>query len=786
MADILGTAGNDTLVGTTGADLIEGGAGKDRLNGGDGDDIVRGGDDNDYVYGDRGNDQLFGDAGNDTLVGDAGNDEIHGGEGNDGVFGGGNDDTIWGEAGADTLYGDGGNDTIDGGADNDKLYGGAGNDRLIGGLGDDLLDGGAGNDMLAYQIGAGVDQFVGNTGFDTLELALSTADLALVADDLAAFADWLDVQYQAAGGNVATLSGMANGPAFTFGSLGLTISSIEAINIMLDGQSVALEDVLNDAPSVDATQAIATDEDTTVTGAVAASDANGDALTHHVGVGPEHGTVTINAETGVFVYTPAADYAGADRFEVVVTDAKGASAVQVVDVTIAPVADAPALAVADATFSAEGLVVTGTGGADTIYGTAGGDVLDGGAGNDVIYADGGNAGGSGIVLDISAALSDVDGSESLTIEIAGVPEGATLSAGSQIAAGVWQVGTGDLGGLMLNVATSDDITLTVTATTREANGATATVGRDLAVRFEGVGGDDVMRGGAGNDQMFGGAGFDYIDFSDANTGISAYLYAGVALGNGYDTFSNVEGVIGSSFGDGLYGDNGTNVFFGGAGGDAIFGYDGNDVIMDGTGADAVYGDAGNDMIVAAADNDRDSYNGGTGFDIVDYSGVAGAISVDLNNGAVRGAAGRDQLSGIEQVIGTAFNDTFEGGKGNDHFVGGAGRDEFNGERGYDVMTGGEGADTFKFEASDIRSGNNYYGFDTITDFGVGDRLDFDNLLNGVRERDIGRYVHLTEVDAGTMVSVDFGGNAGFVDVVLLEGLHGIDIDDLTAGGHIVV
>ena len=786
MADILGTAGNDTLVGTVGSDLIEGGAGKDRLNGGDGDDIVRGGDDNDYVYGDRGNDRLFGDAGNDTLVGDAGNDEIHGGDGNDGVFGGGNDDTIWGEAGTDTLYGDGGNDTIDGGADNDKLYGGAGNDRLIGGLGDDFLDGGAGNDVLVYEFGAGVDQFVGNTGFDTLELVLSTADLALVAEDLAAFADWLDVQYEAAGGNVATLSGNASGPAFTFGSLGLTISSIEAVNIMLDGQSVALEDVLNDAPSVDATQSIATGEDTAVTGIVSASDANGDTLTHSVGVGPQHGTVTLDADTGAFVYTPAADYSGADRFEVVVTDAKGASAVQVVDVTIAAVADAPTLAVVDATVSVDGISITGTSGADTLYGTAGGDVLDGSGGNDVIYADGGSGGGFSVALEIAGALSDVDGSETLSVEIAGVPAGASLSAGSQIAQGVWQVAAGDLGGLMLDLATSDDLTLTVTATTREANGATASVSRDLVVHFEGVGGDDVMRGGAGNDQMFGGSGIDLIDFSDAVTGVSAYLYAGVALGNGYDTFSNVEGVIGSSFGDGLYGDNGANIFFGGAGGDVIVGYDGDDVIMDGSGADAVYGDAGNDTIVAAADVDRDSYNGGSGFDVVDYSGVMGAISVDLNNGAVRGAAGRDQLSGIEKVVGTAFNDSFEGGKGDDHFIGGAGSDNFNGERGYDVMTGGAGADTFIFEGSDIRSGQHYYGFDTITDFGVGDRLDFDNLLNGVRERDIGRYVHLNEVDAGTMVSVDFGGSAGFVDVVLLEGLHGIDIDDLTAGGHIVV
>ncbi len=786
MAFILGTIGNDTLVGTTSADQMDGGAGKDRLNGGDGDDVMHGGDDNDYVYGDRGNDLLFGDAGNDTLVGDAGNDEIYGGVGNDGVFGGGNNDLIYGEAGTDTLWGDGGNDVIDGGADNDKLYGGTGNDRLIGGLGDDLLDGGSGDDVLVYQIGTGVDQFVGNTGFDTLELVLSTADLTLVTDDLSAFADWLDAQYSSAGGNVATLSGSASGPAFTFGSLGLTISSIETVNIILDGQSVTLKDVLNDAPSVAAMQAIETGEDTAVNGVVVASDADGDALTHQVSVGPEHGTVIINAETGAFVYTPAADFSGADRFEVVVTDTKGASSVQVVDVTIVPVADAPVLATADAIFTANGVVSAGTSGADTLMGTVGSDVLDGSGGNDVLYADGINVSGFDVALDIAAALSDVDGSETLVVEISGMPEGATLSAGHQIAAGVWQVDAGELGGLMLNVATSDDITLTVTATTRETNGATASVSHDLSVHFEGVGGIDVMRGGAGNDTMVGGSGTDFVDFSDASNGVFVSLFSGEATGNGYDTFSNVEGVIGSSFGDSLNGNNGDNIFYGGGGADVIYAYDGNDVIMDGAGADTVFGGVGNDTIVAGADGNVDVYNGGSGFDVVDYSGMSGAISVDFISGGVQGSGARDQLTSIEQVVGTSFNDSFVGGKGDDNFVGGAGNDVFNGGRGYDVMTGGAGADTFVFHSVDVLSGQIKYGFDTITDFGAGDRLDFDDLLNGVRERDIGRYVHLTEVDAGTMVSVDFGGNAGFVDVVLLEGMHGIDIDDLTAGGHIII
>jgi len=93
-------------------------------------------------------------------------------------------DTIVGTADADTLSGLDGNDSIDGSGGNDSLLGDAGLDTLIGGLGKDTLEGGEGNDTIDGDAGAdtvfggagndsliggaGNDRFYGGTGSDTI------------------------------------------------------------------------------------------------------------------------------------------------------------------------------------------------------------------------------------------------------------------------------------------------------------------------------------------------------------------------------------------------------------------------------------------------------------------------------------------------------------------------------------------------------------------------------------------------------------------------------------------
>lgn len=99
----------------------------------------------------------------------------------------------------------------------------------------------------------------------------------------------------------------------------------------------------NRAPEAGATP-LTTPQDKPVNGQVAATDPDGDALTFAVARAPEHGTVSLDAATGRFVYTPAPGYEGADSFEVVVRDGKGGAVTVTVPVTVAPVNDAPAAA----------------------------------------------------------------------------------------------------------------------------------------------------------------------------------------------------------------------------------------------------------------------------------------------------------------------------------------------------------------------------------------------------------------------------------------------------------
>src|SRR5690606_39778090 len=83
-----------------------------------------------------------------------------------------------------------------------------------------------------------------------------------------------------------------------------------------------------------------------------------------------------------------------------------------------------------------------------------------------------------IALDIASGLTDLDGSESLSITISGVPDGAELSAGTDNGDGTWTLSADDLDGLTITPpANSDaDFQLTVTATSTDGGDTATTVG----------------------------------------------------------------------------------------------------------------------------------------------------------------------------------------------------------------------------------------------------------------------------------------------------------------------
>ena len=83
---------------------------------------------------------IYGYGGADTLYGNGGTDTLHGGDDDDTLYGGdGVVDILYGDAGADTLYGEGGLDILIGGAGADTLHGGGGIDRLEGGEDADIF-----------------------------------------------------------------------------------------------------------------------------------------------------------------------------------------------------------------------------------------------------------------------------------------------------------------------------------------------------------------------------------------------------------------------------------------------------------------------------------------------------------------------------------------------------------------------------------------------------------------------------------------------------------------------
>ncbi|MBW4532174.1 MAG: VCBS repeat-containing protein [Aphanothece saxicola GSE-SYN-MK-01-06B] len=86
-----------------------------------------------------------------------------------------------------------------------------------------------------------------------------------------------------------------------------------------------------------------------------------------------------------------------------------------------------------------------------------------------------------IALNIAASFASSDANDLRTILISGVPTGATLSAGTDNNNGTWSLTPAQLTGLTITVATAANFALTVTATSAETTGDTATTTATFSV-----------------------------------------------------------------------------------------------------------------------------------------------------------------------------------------------------------------------------------------------------------------------------------------------------------------
>lgn len=104
-------------------------------------------------------------------------------------------------------------------------------------------------------------------------------------------------------------------------------------------------------------------------------------------------------------------------------------------------------------------------------------------------------------------------------------------------------------------------------------------------------------------------------------------------------------------------------------------------------------------------------------DTVTYATAASTVTVNLNLTAQQntGGSGRDTLSKLENLIGSAFNDTLTGNTLNNVLVGNAGNDMLAGWSGADTMLGDTGNDTYLVEnAGDVVFEKASEGTDTVS------------------------------------------------------------------------
>jgi Ca2+-binding RTX toxin-like protein len=379
-------------------------------------------------------------------------------------------------------------------------------------------------------------------------------------------------------------------------------------------------------------------------------------------------------------------------------------------------------------------------GNDTIYGGNGDDILYGMVGNDNLF------GGAGAdVLDGSSGFDNArydQATSSVYARLDGV-----AGAGGEAVGDTFSSIEGIVGSAF------DDIFV------GSNTYGEFLFGLDGADGLYGLGGADTLDGGAGNDNLYGGtgadvlnggSGFDNARYDSAASGVYARM-DGVAGSYGEaagDTFSLIEGIVGSAFDDIFVGSNTYGEYlFGQAGADYLYGLGGADNLDGGAGNDNLFGGVGADVL-----------DGGADFDLARYDSASASVYVRLDGvGGTYGEAAGDTFVSIEGLVGSAFGDIVIGSANADYLFGLAGDDYLYGIGGGDTLDGGAGND-------------NLFG-------GVGG-----DALYGGADFDLARYDGASSAVYARLDGVaGQGGEAVGDTYVSIEGLVGSAFNDILVG-----
>ena len=206
-----------------------------------------------------------------------------------------------------------------------------------------------------------------------------------------------------------------------------------------------------------------------------------------------------------------------------------------------------------------------------------------------------------------------------------------------------------------------------------------------ADQLYGNGGDDVIDGGIGTDTLSGGTGTDVASWSDATNSVNVSL-DGVAndgtAGENDNVPSDVEIVQGGPYADNLSGGNGNDTMLGGGGPDDLQGWGGDDTLKGQDGNDTLHANSGADVL-----------DGGANTDSLSYAGIGQSVYVYQDGHANDGMLGEnDNVTSIENLTGSQYNDDLQGTQGDDVIDGNGGGDKIDAFFGDDTIYGGDGPD----------------------------------------------------------------------------------------------